>query len=157
MLCALNALRTYHANRIKYAAIGYEHATKGERQYGDGMHHASVMSGSQKFQIRIRSCSEILGSGSVLAQNFAAKDQKKILVEIKLKAFTAPAHVNTVKVLYKDPQMTRLLKKTRIRIHSDSGQKSSKSFSCSGYLTGVCPSLTCIRSSCMTDFVSSNS
>ena len=83
-----------------------------------------MMSGSQKFQIQIRPCSEIFGSGSAPTPKPHSKRSKKILLWNELEAFTTPTRINIVKVLNKDPKIIQLLEKTKIRIHFDSGKKS---------------------------------
>ena len=82
----------------------------------------------QNSWIRIHSCSEA-----------SQQRSNKSCFGIELEAFTAPTHINIVKIQRKDEKIIRLLEKTRIRIHFGSGQKSPKS--CSSSWTGVCSSL----------------
>ena len=62
----------------------------------------------------------------VLLRRLTAKDPKKSRFGIELEVFTAPARINIVKVLNKDPKIIRLVEKTRIQIHYGSGQKPTK-------------------------------
>ena len=84
---------------------------------------------------------KFLDPDPLLIRSLTAKYPKKSCFGIELEAFTAPTHINIVKILNKDQKIIRLLEKIRIRIRSGSGQKSPKFCSCSGSLTGVCSSL----------------